>query len=84
VEGDEELTCSRVTDTEKLLHDTLVSANRDILHLLRVSLKERKKERKKKLACAPLAHSSFLNSSRLQFCSIWPGGARTRLCSRQS
>jgi hypothetical protein len=80
VEGDEELTCSRVTDTEKLLHDTLVSANRDILHLLRVSLKERKK----KLACAPLAHSSFLNSSRLQFCSIWPGGARTRLCSRQS
>jgi hypothetical protein len=51
VEGDEELTCSWVTDTEKLLHDTLVSANWDILHLLRVSLKERKKE--KACLCAP-------------------------------
>jgi hypothetical protein len=37
------------------LHDTLASTGRDVLHPLRIILKERKK----KLACAPLAPFEF-------------------------
>jgi hypothetical protein len=55
VAGDEEVTCLQVTGMERLLHDTLSSADRDVLYLSRVSLKETKKV----LACAPLAPFNF-------------------------
>jgi hypothetical protein len=55
VEGDEELTCSQVISMDKLLHDTLALVGWDVLHPPWVSLKERKK----RLACAPLAPFEF-------------------------
>ncbi len=55
MEGDTKIACSQVTDAEMLLHDTLALAGRNILHPLWVSLKERKR----KLAYAPLAPFEF-------------------------
>jgi hypothetical protein len=46
---------SQVANAERLLHDTLALVDRNVLRSLRVSLKERKR----KLACAPLAPFVF-------------------------
>jgi hypothetical protein len=54
VGGDAEFTCLRVATVERLLHETLASIYRNILHLIRVSLKKEKK------IC--LHASSFLQS----------------------
>jgi hypothetical protein len=40
---DAELTCSQVIDVESLLHDTLVSVDRNIMRPLQVSLKKGRK-----------------------------------------
>jgi hypothetical protein len=61
VESDEELACSQVTHTERLLHDTLASAGWDVLHPLGVSLKEQRKS----LPVHPWLPLSFLNTSHI-------------------
>jgi hypothetical protein len=55
VEGDAELACPPAFDVGRSLPDTLALANWNTLHPFQVSLKERKR----KLACAPLAPFEF-------------------------
>jgi hypothetical protein len=45
VEGDLELACLRVTNAERSSTDAPASADRNILHLLQVSLKVKRKKR---------------------------------------
>jgi hypothetical protein len=54
-EGDAELECPLVTDAERVFPDTLVSADRNALHPLPVSLKEKERI----LACVLLASFNF-------------------------
>jgi hypothetical protein len=69
VEDDVAFTCSQVTDVERLLHETLASVGRDILRLIRVSLKKVRK------AC--LCPSNFLRVPLLPhvfvFAALVPG-----------
>jgi hypothetical protein len=55
LEGNAKHACLWVTDAERMLHDTLASVDRNIMHPLGVSLKESKG----KLGCAPLAPFEF-------------------------
>jgi hypothetical protein len=80
VDGNTELACPPTTDAGRSLPDTLALADRNTLHSFQVSLKRRKR----KLACAPLAPSSFLISSHLCFYNSCPRGVWTHLCCQWS
>jgi hypothetical protein len=57
VEDNAEFACSHVTNSERLLHYTLDSVSWNIMHLIRVSMKKRRK-----FACVPLASFEFPHS----------------------
>jgi hypothetical protein len=81
VEGDPELMCSLVIDTERPLPRTSASADRNILHSFQVSLKGKGKD---SLLVHPRLPLSFLISSRLCFCSICFSGTDMSVSQTES